>query len=751
MIHLERPAASPEYLLSDEVEAYRTQVRDFFRRGEKTRRQERPDFPFFRPKTFERLMADLLQISHGKCAYCESPIEATGIGSIDRFRPKAGAIGLNKEFSSEHYWWLAYEWENLYPACATCNKLKGPSFPVEGPRAVPETAPSALTSERRLLVDPFADEPEKHFDFLDSGQVRPRSSAGEVTIATLELNRSPVIAARRHVARETRRKLVYLPVAKRFTDRAIAWAGQYLASLDPSPPPPTDMEHFRDILNPSRPQAAVARAVFRRWLGPRMKAAVYSTAHEKAKAKPKTRDAPESLPLGVVGRFIAHPDLKAFGATAKSKRLSAKAQHLRTQVVTRVEIRNLRGIRDLDLHINYERGVGSPWLILLGENGTGKSSILQAVALALTGPDGEKSVGSSPKQLLRQGAAQGWVKVWLGDTSTPRVLGFRRGQRRFRRHGQEYLSVLLGYGATRLLPHAGHMRSKGRISLENMFDPFRPLLDADRWLGHLDQEAFDYVARALKDVLSLPHSCRLRRIRRKGRRGVSLKLFGTDLALDQLSDGYQSVLGLTCDIIAGLRAESRGALEAAEGLVAIDELGAHLHPRWRMRIVASLRKAFPRVQFLVSTHDPLCLRGLEDGEAVVLRRTARGRVFAVPDLPPIKGLRVDQLLTSEYFGLDSTMDPEVERKYRELYRLLALRNPTTKQVEAIGRLRDELKPYDFPGATRRERRLLAIIDQQLAREDEEPDQGRRSTLRAEGDQRIANDLNRLLSEAPAPA
>ena len=75
-----------------------------------------------------------------------------------------------------------------------------------------------------------------------------------------------------------------------------------------------------------------------------------------------------------------------------------------------------------------------------------------------------------------------------------------------------------------------------------MFDPFRLLIDANRWLGELDGKSFDFVARALKDVLLLPRSATLRRKRRQGSAGVELRLFGGDLSLQDLSDGYQSVL-----------------------------------------------------------------------------------------------------------------------------------------------------------------------------------------------------------------
>jgi hypothetical protein len=54
----------------------------------------------------------------------------------------------------------------------------------------------------------------------------------------------------------------------------------------------------------------------------------------------------------------------------------------------------------------------------------------------------------------------------------------------------------------------------------------------------------------------------------------------------------------------------------------------------------------------------------------------------------------------------------------------------------------------LPGATRRERRLLQIIDQQLAQEDEEPDPIRRQAIQVESQRKITEDLNRLLSQSP---
>jgi hypothetical protein len=497
---------------------------------------------------------------------------------------------------------------------------------------------------------------------------------------------------------------------------------------------------LHQAIDGSQPFAAVARVMVRQFFEEgRRKRSAAAPAGPRARV-PRRQAA--GRPVAAFSSAAAAPEV--FGATQQERRVSKKAQALRSRIVTRVAVHNFRGVHDLDLTIDYELGDGAPWTVLLGENATGKSSLLQAIALTLLEGDGRGPTATTPAGVLTRGRASGSVRVWLDESTEPRVLSFAQRKRRFARSGPEYPGVLLGYGATRLLPRQSMPETRGRVRLDNMFDPFRPLIDANRWLGQLEPKSFDFVARALKDVLWLPRSARLRRVRRKGVPGVALKLFGTDLALQDLSDGYQSVLGLTCDIIAGLKASSKGALEAAEGLVAIDELGAHLHPRWRMRIVQSLRRAFRRVQFIVSTHDPLCLRGLENGEVVVLRRTSRGHVFAEPDLPPIKGLRVDQLLTSQYFGLSSTMDPEIEQKYRALYRLLALRHPTAAQTQRIAQLRTELAPFDIPGTTRRERRLLEIIDKELAETDQEPSPQKRRAIRQQSSQMVA-DLNRLIA------
>jgi uncharacterized protein (TIGR02646 family) len=265
MIHLERSGVAPLYLQSEQVAHLRETVQEFFTRKEQSRRQDRPDFPMFPQDMFTQLLDDLLRLTHGKCAYCESPIKYPGSATLDRYRPKAGAVGLSGDFSTEHYWWLAYTWENLFPACSKCNKFKGAKFPVSGSRARSGATLDELAAESRLLLDPFTDDPAKHLDFQDDGTVRPISSEGDVSIATFELNRSDLVSARRHVAQDVRTLLKEVRLPANIVEEGVGWLTQFLTGGAVKAPRPTELRRLIQSVGAPARWSAAAQAVVRRW------------------------------------------------------------------------------------------------------------------------------------------------------------------------------------------------------------------------------------------------------------------------------------------------------------------------------------------------------------------------------------------------------------------------------------------------------------------------------------------------------
>lgn len=705
MIFVERPAAPvPLPLRNERARQAAARASKYFQTPLHRRRQKLYSFDreVYLHSHVRRALGSLF---NHKCAYCETPLDGEII--VSHFRPTSGAVGLENEYSADDYWWLAYKWENLYAACSSCNNFKGSKFPVEGKRARVHSTPAELVAERRFIIDPCRDQPEEHLDFAPDGRVIGRTPHGQMTITILNLNRDELVALRRTLVEKvldpglkTLKDMfashpVWLPPDPQEdlaeTMRWIAWQWR---SFVKEPRERSLLNLLLEALMPESPFLAVSREWFRRWL---VNADFAFTSSS-------------SSSLSNVPTFR-----QKFKTLRRAKQARRK---IATRRIIGIQIRNFRGIGKLDIDCSAGKPNAAPWTMFLGENSAGKSSILQGVALVLMTTSQRDASGIKPASVLRQGTKRGSIKLLL--SSRPREIELTFSARgRFKSSVAEPNLVLLGYGATRLLPRPPRSlarRNSGFVRVKNLFDPFVPLLNARKWLWDQSRQAFDFTARAIKDMLTLGQDIQLVRSV-KSEEGVLARIRGKRIPLAALSDGYQSVIGLTADLIKGLRANHEGGLETAEGVVLLDEIGAHLHPRWRLSIVPSLRKAFPRVQFLASTHDPLCLRGLDREEVKVLRRDRRGRVFIFDDLPPAQGMSAEALLTSEYFGLFSTLDHQTEKEFEEYYLLLASASPNNKRLRE---LRTKLTPLQVPGTSRRERLLLRIIDQYLALEQQDP-------------------------------
>jgi predicted ATP-binding protein involved in virulence len=172
---------------------------------------------------------------------------------------------------------------------------------------------------------------------------------------------------------------------------------------------------------------------------------------------------------------------------------------------------------------------------------------------------------------------------------------------------------------------------------------------------------------SLKRLMSVEDEVEI--TRRAGR--LRTRFFGTSYGLDQLSAGYQSILAFALDLSLAFGGELQQDLstENFEGMVLIDELEVHLHPEWKMRVVSDLRSVFPHVQFVATTHDPLCLRGALPGEIHLLERDDDNVAVQQIDVP--EGLDADEILTGTWFGLNTTLDAKVEADLL-LYRRLRL-------------------------------------------------------------------------------
>lgn len=107
----------------------------------------------FNMSVLKGLKPQLRELFHDKCAFCESPVNAVSHGDIENFRPKS------------IYWWLTYEWNNLYFACQICNSTKRDIFPLADETSRATNYLDDLYREKSLLLDPCIDNPAQHFRY----------------------------------------------------------------------------------------------------------------------------------------------------------------------------------------------------------------------------------------------------------------------------------------------------------------------------------------------------------------------------------------------------------------------------------------------------------------------------------------------------------------------------------------------------------------------------------------------------------
>lgn len=419
-----------------------------------------------------------------------------------------------------------------------------------------------------------------------------------------------------------------------------------------------------------------------------------------------------------------------------------------------------------------------PWTVLLGENGTCKTTLLQAIALAAVGPSTANTlahrVRSSLQDIRRPRRSvvieaefefdpefhihRRYPGLTLGLPHPPRLasrLELAPGKREWEgtsryiappgvdpatraaieavpdplRAARSEVSMpfwlVAGYGVGRHLPAPG---STPPID-DPVLDRLRPLFGERAVTAtdfadgqHFDTKAF---GRMLKDALTRVATLvpELEDVELRGRPSLTpgqrlveghrfaMKLGDRRYKLPAiwLSQGYQSIIAWIADLIGHALLESAGRTfdpRTLSGLVLVDEVDLYLHPRWQVDLITALKEAFPRVQFIATTHSPMVLPGLVPDEIRRLHIADDGRVFIeAPDEDP--RLKTGGELYSEFFGVSGLYPTELAEKAHQYRRLATNPFRTDPEQVELDRLAVELTAEGVrhtPPVPRRERR-----------------------------------------------
>lgn len=408
--------------------------------------------------------------------------------------------------------------------------------------------------------------------------------------------------------------------------------------------------------------------------------------------------------------------------------------------VTSLSIKNIRAISNFKFEIKPHECPG--WHVILGDNGAGKSSLIKSLAIIFAGGPKVSATRQIWEDWLTQGSEAAEIEAIINrdDLFDQYILKGRQPLSFTMRAtiNRDKEALLTSTVPAPVTIHFNSQNSKtaertiwanGNGWFSSSFGPFRRFSGGDRdwdrlfvspeyrriaahlsafgedvaftealfWLQQLKVSSLEnptsksgQILEAVKDFVNssqlLPHGSHISDITTKD---VTLKdAAGATVVIEQMSDGYRSVLSLTFelmrqmflsfgdDIMIGALTEEPGVV-ALPGVVAIDEIDAHLHPTWQTRIGEWFVDHFPKVQFIITTHSP-----------IVCRAARRGSIWRLPTpgsndvAVRVQGQEYDRLVKgsildaygTDFFGKDVDMPALAKEAEEEIARLSMLKS-----------------------------------------------------------------------------
>ncbi len=380
--------------------------------------------------------------------------------------------------------------------------------------------------------------------------------------------------------------------------------------------------------------------------------------------------------------------------------------------ISKLKIKNIKCFKEIEIPFENDNNDIKNWSLIVGDNGSGKTTILRSLALGLCDREGASALLSELYgDFLRQGTNEGEIKVTLKDTQnneykiTTKIEGDNEAvsQTTNPESIQDIRREIsaVAYGASRSIMGTNSYNGYALVdSLYTLFNYEASLqnteLGARRIKDHNNDE-WEKTKETLKKILMFDESDE-----------ISLETAGLyvkksnigKISLNALSDGYQSLTSVILDFLSWklLGVEEGFDLNNLSGIFILDEIEQHLHPRWQRNIIKLLSEQFPDIQFICTTHTPICALGLNDLDCTSqLVKASYDNNHSSVDLfdlkDKFKGYRADQILTSDIFGLSDTRSISIENKleeYRKIY-LMPEDKRSSDEREKLQNIEEELK------------------------------------------------------------
>lgn len=309
--------------------------------------------------------------------------------------------------------------------------------------------------------------------------------------------------------------------------------------------------------------------------------------------------------------------------------------------ITKIQVSNFDKIQDFELDFKDDF---QQFLVFTGDNGVGKTMLLQLILLAL---DVQKPIDSVIVDVEMRNLMTYSYSITNREEALLDHLISRNPYQK-----------LAAYSANRLSIQTAESMERIQLDSQPLLSINTPLRNIEYWLKMKllsDQKAL--VRKVLDLLASFMPNVSIIDYKTDPKEGVIFQyetLYGFEKIKD-LSAGNKGVLALIGDMIIRLWDSQLEVQEIKNlrGIVLIDEIEAHLHPKWQRKFPKLLAETFPNVQFIISTHTPMTILGLPKNSSLIhVGYENHSAKVQQLDLD-IQNMTPQQILTSDLFGVES--------------------------------------------------------------------------------------------------
>ena len=336
--------------------------------------------------------------------------------------------------------------------------------------------------------------------------------------------------------------------------------------------------------------------------------------------------------------------------------------------INKIKIKNFKQYKNFS--IDFSKQIN----IIIGQNATGKTTLLQAITLGLLKEDSLDARKVEFDSYISKGEEKSELVIYHNDEE--KKVDILKEKREI--ENNYFIPFLLAYGsnfftsktnevkevAQSIINHTIHKEFTSSIFVDYTSGFVNPI----RLLEFLDLEKDKSVLTIQKTFINTINSFL-----------EGYKLIGTEdknyffqkngssekLTLEELSEGYRGNVLLITDMLIKILGVG-WTPQTIEGIVLIDEFDKHLHPKWQSKLVNKLTEVFPKIQFIMTTHNPMSILDREPDEITILKEID-GEIVAVKG-GGTKTIDVSTVLL-EYFGVKSTIGESMQEKIRTFNRL----------------------------------------------------------------------------------